>query len=139
MDSHICHPTISSQILPDCGTPERSDVVCKGIIIFQEAEELVQAFRLGYGDFPFIIIPSASPLEVLRQERPFLLLAVLVVASRKQHKLQDALEREFRRSLSAKVIMEGARNLDLLQGLLIYLAWYVRNSRSCHDSSIEVD
>ncbi|EHK99854.1 hypothetical protein M7I_4256 [Glarea lozoyensis 74030] len=34
------------------------------------------------------------------------------------------MEHEFKRVLSGKIIVEGKKSLDFLQGLLVYIAWY---------------
>jgi len=39
--------------------------------------------------------------------------------------LRHQLDHEFRKILSSKLIVEGRKSLDFLQGLLIYLAWLV--------------
>lgn len=101
----------------------RADVVQKGIISVHDAEELVRTFQTDYTGFPFVLLPYLT-MDSFRRERPFLLLSVLAITSRKQLELQEPLEREFREVLSTRVIVEGAKDLDLLQGLLIYLAWY---------------
>ena len=60
----------------------------------------------------------------LRDEKPFLFLNVLTMAAQKFPGLQGTLEKEVRDVLGAKVISEGEQSLDLLQGMLVYLAWY---------------
>lgn len=102
----------------------REDVIGKGIISTQEAESLIKTFISDYWCFPFVILP-ANTIAGYRRERPILLLSVLAITSRKYFELHNSLELEFREILSTKVIFEGAKDLDLLQGLLVYLAWYV--------------
>ncbi|KAK4164208.1 hypothetical protein QBC43DRAFT_334721 [Cladorrhinum sp. PSN259] len=61
----------------------------------------------------------------LAQERPFVLLAALAAASGSRtlqgHSLYDE---EFRKILGLKYVAGGERNLELLQGLVVYIAWY---------------
>lgn len=45
------------------------------------------------------------------------------------------MDHEFRRVLSLKVIVEGQKSLDYLQGLLIYLAWYPVHVSPKHNQS----
>jgi hypothetical protein len=52
------------------------------------------------------------------------MLAILVASSSANERLQAACDFTFRNMLARKVIVEGKRNLELLQGLLIYLAWH---------------
>ena len=105
---------------------ELSDVISKGYLPLHEAEDFVQDFKAIYQqNFPFVVLPSDLPLDHFRRERPYLLLSVLAVASRKQPVLQQILQQEFRTILSSKVIIEGGQDVDLLQGLLVFLAWSV--------------
>ena len=62
----------------------------------------------------------------MRHERPFLLLNVLTMAAQRYQELQIVLEKEVREVLGSKIISEGEQSLDLLQGLMVYLAWYER-------------
>ena len=99
------------------------DVFQLGIITVHEAEVLLDASLLEYGDFPWVVLPSRLPLDLFRREKPILLLSLLALASRRQALLHDSLVREFKNIISAKVIMDGSPDLDLLQSLLLYLAW----------------
>lgn len=94
-----------------------------GIITDQEAEVLLNVSISEYGSFPWMVIPSQLPLNQFRRERPHLLLSLLALASRRQTKPHESLEREFKKLVSTKVIVDGEPDLDLLQGLLVYLAW----------------
>jgi hypothetical protein len=99
------------------------DVIQMGIITIQEAKDLVESSMVNYGGLPWVEFPSELPLGRYRRERPFLLLALLALSSRKQAKLAEPLQSEFKNVISNKIVMEGERNLDLLQGLMVYLAW----------------
>lgn len=99
------------------------DVVQMGIITVQEAEACLDSSVVEYGGFPWVVFPSELPLSLLRRERPFLLLALLALASRKQSRLYEPLQSEFKKVISNRVIMDGVPDLDLLQGLLVYLGW----------------
>ena len=103
--------------------PAAADAIQKGIISLQEAAELIDAFNTRYSNFPFLTIPSSSELSSFRYERPFLLLAVLTIAARSRIKLHESLRDELRRVLGMKLIVDAFKNIDLLQGLLAYLAW----------------
>lgn len=56
--------------------------------------------------------------------RPTLTLAICTVASASNSELQSRLSQAFQYTLSSKVILGGQRSLDLLTGLLVYLAWH---------------
>lgn len=70
---------------------------------------------------------DSSSVAGLAGRRPFLLLAVLAAASGSRtlqgHSLYDE---EFRKILGLKFVASGERSLELLQGVLVYCAWWVQ-------------
>ena len=100
-----------------------TDAIQMGLITFDEAENLLNNALSEYGHFPWVVVPSQLTLEQFRRERPILLLSLLALASRRRAIIRESLEREFKKTVSAKVVMDGSPDVDLLQGLLIYLAW----------------
>jgi len=104
---------------------ESQDAIGKGIITYDKAEALLRDYGTHAPNFPFIVFSPTVSLDSLRREKPFLLLAILTMASTSNQTLQDLLEADLRETLGRKVIFNGEKSLDLLQGLLIYLAWYV--------------
>jgi hypothetical protein len=108
---------------PDVSIDPIRDPVSKGIISFSKAEEFVDVFRNR--SFPWVRLPKQTSLETLRRERPFLLLSVLTFAAHGDVQLQRQLEVDLKDSLMKKLVSHGEKSLDLLQGLLVYLAWYV--------------
>jgi hypothetical protein len=54
-----------------------------------------------------------------------LLLAILTTASMRDPPLYHQIDHEFKRILSTKVIVEGHKSLDFVQGILVYVAWCV--------------
>ncbi|KAF6227633.1 hypothetical protein HO173_012073 [Letharia columbiana] len=126
-ESEDASPNVPHVTNSSCSREEASsvmDVFQMGIITVQEAEVLLKDSLSEYEGCPWVVLPSELPLYLFRLERPCLLLSLLALASRKQAVLHESLEREFRKVISAKVIMDGGPDLDLLQGLLVYLAWY---------------
>jgi hypothetical protein len=89
------------------------------------AEELLRSFRCMSPYFPFVIVPPKATVQSLSRTSPFLLLAILASASTADLQLCYQLDLELKRVLSAKVIIEGQKSLDFLQGLLVYAAWLV--------------
>jgi hypothetical protein len=92
-------------------------------ITLSDGEELLSAFRLKAPFFPFVDIPSDATVPSLSKSSPFLLLAILTSASIKDPHLYHQMDHEFRRVLSSKVIVDGQKSLDFLQGMLVYIAW----------------
>jgi hypothetical protein len=72
--------------------------------------------------FPFIILPESQTAQDLRQERPFLWLCIMAVSS-KSSVQQIALEKELRTIIGRQLLLEGEKTLDLLLGVMTYIAW----------------
>jgi hypothetical protein len=86
-------------------------------------QTLLDTYRTMVDFFPFVPLPSNSSCHNLLHQRPLLALAVLTVASHDSIAFQLKLSREFRKVLMVK-IMNGEKTLDLLQGLLVFIAWH---------------
>ncbi|KAE8554404.1 hypothetical protein EYB25_002943 [Talaromyces marneffei] len=87
-------------------------------------DHLLDTFRGMVSYFPFVQLSESWTAASMAEDRPFLLLAAVAAASSKFCHLQDALIRQFKESLSKRVVMAGEKDLDLLQGLLVHLAWF---------------
>lgn len=87
------------------------------------ADEYLMCFRSMTNYFPFVMIPHGANVLSLSRDRPFLCLAALSAATSADKLLQKTLEQSFRISILQKVMLDGERSLDILDGLLIYLAW----------------
>ncbi|KAI1750361.1 hypothetical protein F4782DRAFT_541578 [Xylaria castorea] len=72
--------------------------------------------------FPFINLAPELTTEQLQQNRPFLFQAILTVTAFSTQK-RLALAEELRRLLFTSALVDAHSSIDLLLGLLIYLAW----------------
>lgn len=78
--------------------------------------------------FPFIMIPPNVTAEELRREKPFLYLNIFMIACQnapRQREIVDAVQ-EY---VAEHIVMRGEHSLDLLQGLLVNVAWFTSVSR----------
>ncbi|KAF9694004.1 hypothetical protein EKO04_007848 [Ascochyta lentis] len=100
----------------------RLDPVIRSIS-FIHMQMLVDIYRTMADYFPFVTLPKDCTCHHLFQQRPILMFAVLVVASYDSVLLQLTLSREFRKVVTVKV-MNGEKSLDLLQGLIVFIAWH---------------
>jgi hypothetical protein len=94
-------------------------------VTLDEAESLVSSFRQQAPYFPFVRISADSTVPSLSRTSPFLLLAILTTASIRDPPLYHQMDHEFKRILSTKVVVEGRKSLDFIQGILVYVAWCV--------------
>ena len=81
-------------------------------------------FRQLTNNFPFVALrPDADAISMVA-DRPVSTTAICAVASAAQQDVQERLAQAFRLALSTKVILQGEKSMDLLVGLLIFLAWH---------------
>ena len=60
--------------------------------------------------------------QELRRDRPFLWLCLMSVASRSTVQ-QKALAKEMKITLGREILVEGKNNIDLLLGIILFVAW----------------
>lgn len=107
---------------PSTNIDDIQDVISRGIVDFDKAEESLRLFQSNARFFPFVVVSLRMSLESLRRKKPFLLLSILTVGAKKHSKVQKALELELRGLLSKNIMHNGKKSLDLLQSLLVYLS-----------------
>ena len=100
----------------------RLDPIIRSISLVH-MQMLLNTYRHMTDFFPFVALPKDCPCRDLVQHRPISMFAVLTAASYETVPLQQTLSREFRKVAMVKV-MKGEKSLDLLQGLLIFIAWH---------------
>ncbi|GAT31177.1 hypothetical protein RIB2604_04000240 [Aspergillus luchuensis] len=119
--STLIDPNISVGDAVDCNS--RSSKISLNM---EEAEQLLLQFRQQRAYFPFIDVLEGTTAASMASSQPFLLLAILTVSLTRKPLLQKRLDERFRRVLSERVICYGAKSMDYVQGLLVYMAWYDR-------------
>lgn len=87
----------------------------------KRADELVERFRAKSNYFPFV----TAPADIASPEHRFLYLAVLTVAATDDMTSLRSLDARFRSVLAERIVVGGEKSLDYLQGLLVYIAWWV--------------
>lgn len=86
-------------------------------------DRLLHQFRATQTNFPFVLMQSHWDASYMIRERPFLLLTALASTTASNPSLQAALGEEIKAVIARRIIFEGETNMDLFQGLLVYLAW----------------
>lgn len=75
--------------------------------------------------FPCVVLDEHLTVADMARDKPFVLLAALAAASSSRtlqgHSLYDE---EFRKILGLKFVAGGERSAELLEGLVVYIAWY---------------
>jgi hypothetical protein len=89
------------------------------------AEENLNTFRRAFLPFfPFVQIPTALSACDLRLQKPFLWLVIMSLTTKSASR-QLAMGDTIRQIVSSKVVAEHEKSLDILLGLICYLAWSV--------------
>ncbi|KAK8017637.1 Zn2/Cys6 DNA-binding protein [Apiospora rasikravindrae] len=105
-------------------TPESlTDAADIGGLSYAEAEVVLQTFRTKrLRHFPILYLPPEMTAQDLWRERPFLWLVVRAVCSRSV-KEQNVLADRIRQTIARRTIVDCDCDLDMLQGLLVFLGW----------------
>lgn len=102
------------------------DVIDDEWLDMETASRYLDMFRtVMVHRFPFVVISPSVTAQELRKTKPFLFLTVLAAASYENLPLQRRLGKEIKRVVGSRIIISGEVSIELLQGLLVYLAWYV--------------
>ncbi|VUC25248.1 unnamed protein product [Clonostachys rosea] len=105
--------------------PRPPDVVDRGILSAEAAHELLQTFRnKAIHHFPFVVLPHHANLHSVRKDTPFLFLCIMATMMVKDCSLQRQLGEEIRTQAYQRIMMGREKSMDLLQGLLVHVAWY---------------
>ncbi|KXG52499.1 uncharacterized protein PGRI_087830 [Penicillium griseofulvum] len=106
------------------------DIISRDFLDIETAERYLNTFKTKMTPhFPFVVVPPDVSIKELRQEKPFLCLAILASASFENMSLQRALGDEVKKVVASRMVIGGAISFELLQGLLVFLAWSHYHSR----------
>ena len=103
---------------------ELNQALAKDLVDSVQANNMLNTFREMSDFFPFVVLPEITT-QILELQKPMLSLAILMTASGKDRSLQIHLEERYRHELATRTIINAGSSLDILQSILIYLAWSV--------------
>ena len=90
-----------------------------------EADGLLNEYRQMSTSFPFVMLSPIISGSELHESKPMLFLAILTVASWRDHGRQMTLDKIYRNELANRTIINPRRTLGLVQSVLVYLSWWV--------------
>lgn len=105
----------------DGATPEA--LISQGFLSTEDIDRYIGHFREMSSFFPFVTIPYDAIVYSMLKDRPLLLHAALTVATSSEVHLQKTLERNFKELMLRQLVLEAQKSIDLLQSILIYVAW----------------
>ncbi|KAI0848524.1 hypothetical protein F5Y00DRAFT_253436 [Daldinia vernicosa] len=102
-----------------------------------EADQVLFEYRTTMQpNFPFVHLPPWSAREMLR-DRPLLLKAIIYVCRPQPWPVKCEIEKWFREHFALHLVVQKERSLELLQAVLIYIAWQTWHFFvHAHDSSL---
>ncbi|KAJ5556363.1 hypothetical protein N7494_000278 [Penicillium frequentans] len=120
----------SSASVAAIGPAACTDVIDQGILTIDAANVLLKGYRTTLAPYcPFVIIPPQVNAEQLRREKPFLFLVTITAALYSNMPLQRKLEMEVKKKISDCMIGGAQISFEVLQGLLVHIAWCQYHSR----------
>ncbi|CRL22066.1 Fungal transcriptional regulatory protein, N-terminal [Penicillium camemberti] len=100
-------------------------IVDQGLLSEAEAERLVTTFQADLvSTFPFVLIANGETAARLRDREPFLFLCIVAATMGSAHPLRKIVAEEIMKHVTLRVVARSERNLELLRGLLVHIAWY---------------
>ncbi|KAJ5752226.1 RTA1-domain-containing protein [Penicillium odoratum] len=107
-----------------------TDVIDQGLLTIDAANVLLKVYQTTLTHYcPFVIIPPQVNAQQLRREKPLLFLAIINAALYENLFLQRKLEMESKKAISECIIGSGKISFEVLQGLLVHIAWCQYHSR----------
>lgn len=105
--------------------PAGSIQIVPGFVLsLAEADAIINIYQTSYSpSFPFVPLPVTVAATELEQTAPILLRTILQVAVPQIAVVQKGVSRWFRQVMAQRVIVEKERRLELLQALLVFIAW----------------
>ncbi|KAK1752245.1 hypothetical protein QBC47DRAFT_68766 [Echria macrotheca] len=90
----------------------------------EEANRCLDLYRSEYSPhFPFVPVPAGLTAGELHERQPFLLQIIIQIITPQSASVQRAVAYWVRQYIAQHVIVEQEKRLELLQGLLLFLAW----------------
>lgn len=86
-------------------------------------ERLLERYQTMQHHFPFVRLPAECNVQSMLESRPYLLLAATANAASHCSDLQEKLAKELRDLFAQRIVVECETSLDVLQAMLVYLAW----------------
>lgn len=97
-------------------------------LTWRQAASSLQNYREHFFlHFPFIVIPEHITAQLLFETKPTLFRSIMLVAAPLPIPRLTKMKRNVIAYISQHILVENERNLDLLEGLIVLLAWYVHH------------
>lgn len=122
--SHLETPGLTPDAPQDIST-EHIDISPGFRVSIQDADSAIRLYRTAYMPyFPFVPLPVTMTASELHDSAPFLARTILQMTVPAPASVQKEAQRFFRQQFAQHVVVDQERRLELLQALLVFVAWY---------------
>lgn len=122
-DTSSANPFLDRDLRPTA-TNEYVEIVKGFRMTFLEAERSLNLYRSVYSPyFPFVPVPVMMSSRELYEKSPFLFRSVVAVTTPQSPDIQAEYRVWFREYVAQHVVVNNERRLEVLQAILIHLAW----------------
>lgn len=125
--SYDCHDpceTASAVISPPLSFQTTQPTNSDELMSLSDASVLFYRYmRLMAPSMPFVVIPDGTDPWELAEEKPFLLQVITTVAYFHDLPKQQVMVKDLMRKISEKLLMRNEKSLEVLQGILVLIAW----------------
>lgn len=106
--------------------PEQLDVIDRGLLTWHMALQLLERYQTHlFHCYPIVPLAGIDDPSQLRRHRPVLFLATITAAAAvTDDRIRDTLHDEIIQTYANLVMVKGTKSLELLQAMLITIAWY---------------
>lgn len=114
----------SHQMANESAAPEYLEIIPGFRVTVDDGNRLLHLYRESYSPFfPFVPISPTTNAYELYSTRPLLFKAVMHVVAPQSYHIQHEFSLWFKEYLAHYVILEQEKRLDILQALLLHIAW----------------
>ncbi|KAH7002074.1 hypothetical protein EDB80DRAFT_867093 [Ilyonectria destructans] len=122
MPHAFCHTNSAEPVSMNSASPDINETYQLPEPTPAEAEIYLAKFRDWLKNFPFMILPPDTTAASLREERPFLWLCIMNITSMSAPQ-QLLMKERVREQIATRIVVNHERTMDVLLGLIAYLAW----------------
>lgn len=127
-DKHIaqCGPPHSTDMTPGSSYQATRPMTYDSTLSMDEANILLDRYkRLLAPSMPFVVLEDGIDAWSLTHKKPFLMQVIAAVSYFHDLPKQQVMVKDLMRQISEKLMMRNEKSLEVLQGMLILIAWYV--------------
>lgn len=126
--AHDCDPTetASTGISPPLSFQATQLSNPDSLMSLSDASILFYRYmRLMAPSMPFVVVPDGTDPWELAEQKPFLMQVITTVAYFHDLPKQQVMVKDLMRKISEKLLMRNEKSLEVLQGILVLIAWLV--------------